>query len=79
MAAVTDTPVKGKMLRATKLGPCGDPVLGVGGWPVQVVTKGFVSVEYSAEVDDGEEIDQRDANETPACMWRLGAGSSSTT
>jgi hypothetical protein len=29
---------------------------------VQVVTKGFVSVEYAAEVDDGEEIDQRDAN-----------------
>ncbi|MFI5493591.1 PKD domain-containing protein [Actinoplanes sp. NPDC051859] len=59
---MTDTPVKGKMLRATKLGPCGDPVVGAGGWPVQVVTKGFVSVEYSAEVDDGEEIDQRDAN-----------------
>lgn len=62
MAAVTDAPVKGKMLRATKLGPCGDPVLAPGEWPVQVVTKGFVSVEYSPEVDDGEEIDQRDAN-----------------
>ncbi|MEH1014612.1 PKD domain-containing protein [Micromonospora sp. CPCC 206060] len=62
MSAVCDTPVKGKMLRATKLGACGDPILGAGGWPVHVTSKGFVSVEYAAEVDDGEEIDQKDAN-----------------
>lgn len=62
MSAVCDTPVKGKMLRATKLGVCGDPILGAGGWPVHVTSKGFVSVEYAAEVDDGEEIDQKDAN-----------------
>ncbi|BCJ61603.1 PKD domain-containing protein [Micromonospora endophytica] len=62
MSAVCDTPVKGKMLRATKLGVCGDPILGAGGWPVHVTSKGFISVEYAAEVDDGEEIDQKDAN-----------------
>lgn len=65
MTAVCDTPVKGKMLRATKLGVCGDPILGAGGWPTHVTSKGFVSVEYAAEVDDGEEIDQKDANGDP--------------
>ena len=62
MSAVCDTPVKGKMLRATKLDQCGNPLRGAGGWPVHVVTKGFVTVEYEPEFDDGEEIDQRDAN-----------------
>ena len=62
MSAVCDTPVKGKMLRATKLDHCGVPVLGAGDWPVHVVTKGFVTVEYAPEFDDGEEIEQRDAN-----------------
>lgn len=62
MSAVCDTPVKGKMIRVTKLGVCGDPILGAGNWPVHVTSQGFVSVEYGAEVDDGEEIDQKDAN-----------------
>ncbi|SCG15527.1 PKD domain-containing protein [Micromonospora echinofusca] len=62
MSAVCDTPVKGKMLRATKLGVCGDPILGVGNWPVHVTSKGFVTVEYAPEIDEGEEIDQKDAN-----------------
>ncbi|MGI5151374.1 PKD domain-containing protein [Plantactinospora sp. CA-294935] len=62
MPAVCDTPVRGKMLRATKLDVCGNPVLGAGGWPLHVVTKGFVTVEYAPEMDEGEEIDQKDAN-----------------
>ena len=62
MPAVCDSPIKGKMLRATKLTSCGVPVLGTGAWPVQILTKGFVSVEYSPEFDDGEEIDQRNAD-----------------
>ncbi|MDG4796951.1 hypothetical protein [Micromonospora sp. WMMD1082] len=65
MSAVCDTPVKGKMLRATKLGVCGDPILGAGGWPIHVTSKGFISVEYAGEVDEGEEIDQKDANGDP--------------
>jgi hypothetical protein len=66
MSAVCDAPVKGKMLRATKLDVCGSPVLAAGNWPVHVVTKGFVTVEYAPEFDDGEEIDQKDANGDPA-------------
>lgn len=66
MPAVCDAPVKGKMLRATKLDACGNPVMGAGGWPVHVVTKGFISVEYAPEFDEGEEIDQKDANGDPA-------------
>lgn len=68
MSAVCDTPVRGKMLRATKLDPCGRPVRDTSGWPVHVVTKGFISVEYAPEFDDGDEIEQKDANGDP-CVY----------
>ena len=71
MSAVCDTPVKGKMLRATKLDQCGSPVLGSGAWPVHVVTKGFVTVEYAPEFDDGDEIEQKNAN-GDACVYEPG-------
>jgi hypothetical protein len=68
MSAVCDSPVKGKMLRATKLDPCGAPALGAGSWPTQVVTKGFVTVEYAPEFDDGDEIEQKNAD-GDACVY----------
>lgn len=54
--------VRGKMIRATELDECGAVVVGAGDWPVNVVSKGFISVAYTNEIDDGEEIDQKDAN-----------------
>ncbi|GIE28982.1 hypothetical protein Ait01nite_020270 [Actinoplanes italicus] len=70
MSAVRDTPVKGKMLRLTQLDVCGNPVL-VNGWPVHVISKGFVSVEYEPEFDDGDEIEQKNAD-GDACVYEPG-------
>jgi hypothetical protein len=72
MAAQCYAPVKGKVIRATQLDACGKPVLGAGDWPVHVVSKGFISVEYEPEIDDGEDIEQRNADgelcvSVPAC------------
>lgn len=53
--------VRGKTIRATQVDECGLPVT-VGGWPKNVVSTGFVSIQYSPEVDDGEEINQPNAN-----------------
>lgn len=45
--------VRGRMLRATRLDGCGNPVYG----DASVVTsKGFVSVAYTANIDDGAEV-----------------------
>lgn len=68
------TPVRGRAMRVTKLDGCGRPVYG----PDSVgVTAGFVSMEFSAETDDGEEINVTNAagqtcvRETP-CPQFLG-------
>lgn len=51
--------VRGRMLRATRLDSCGRVVYG----PDSVVTsKGFVSVAYTANIDEGEEINVPDAS-----------------
>lgn len=70
MSGIRDTPVKGKMLRLTQLDTCGNPVL-VNGWPVHVTSKGFVSVEYEPEFDDGDEIEQKNAD-GDACVYEPG-------
>lgn len=46
-------PVRGKMLRATRLDACGRIDYGLCG---TVTSKGFTTVTYSMETDDGEEI-----------------------
>lgn len=51
--------VRGRVLRVTRLDACGRPVYG----PDSVVTSaGFVSVAYTANIDDGEEINVPNAN-----------------
>lgn len=51
--------VRGRVLRATRLDACGRVVYG----PDSVVTSaGFVSVAYTANIDDGEEINVPNAN-----------------
>jgi hypothetical protein len=45
--------VRGRALRATLLDDCGNPVYGDAS---QVTSKGFVSVGYTANIDDGTEI-----------------------
>lgn len=51
--------VRGRVLRVTRLDACGRPVFG----PDSVVTSsGFVSVAYTANIDDGEEINVPNAN-----------------
>lgn len=45
--------VRGRMMRVTRLDGCGRPIYG----PDSVVTsKGFVTVTYTANIDDGEEV-----------------------
>lgn len=53
------TPVRGRRMRATRLDSCGRPVYGLCS---QVVSKGFVSVKFSAETEDGEEVTVKNAS-----------------
>lgn len=46
-------PVRGKAMRATKVDACGAPIFGEDS---SVVTEGFVSIAFTANTDDGEEI-----------------------
>lgn len=55
-------------MRASKVNSCGALVGGASG---QLVTKGFVSVEYSLEIDEGEEIDVKNAG-GEACISEPG-------
>jgi hypothetical protein len=51
--------VRGRVLRATKLDSCGAPVVGACS---TLVTKGFVSVQFSPEISEGEEIEVKRAD-----------------
>lgn len=61
MAAKTYNIVRGKRLRVTRLKSDGTP-LDPGEEEALVVTKGFVSVTLSPEVEDGEDITQMNAD-----------------
>lgn len=50
--------LRGRRMRVTRLDTCGRPVAGAGN---QVVTSGFISVEMSPEVSEGEEIEVKNA------------------
>ncbi|MDQ0376498.1 hypothetical protein [Amycolatopsis thermophila] len=68
------TPVRGRRMRITKVNECGAPIYGDCS---QVVTSGFVSVEFSPQTDEGEEITVRNANgeicvSIPACTSMTG-------
>jgi hypothetical protein len=53
--------IRGRRLRVTKVDNCGTPVAGTCS---QVVSDGFVSVEFSPEIAEGEEVEVRKADGT---------------
>lgn len=68
------TPVRGRRMRITRVNECGAPVYGDCS---QVVTGGVVSVEFSPQTDDGEEISVRNMAgdlcvSVPACRTMTG-------
>lgn len=63
------TPIRGHMMRVTKVNSCGAPV---GGDCSQVTSKGFVSVEFSPQTSESDSIEVRNAAgeicvSVPAC------------
>lgn len=53
--------VRGKRLRVTRLDECGNP-MDPGTASALVVTKGFISVGLTAEMEDGDDITQKNAD-----------------
>lgn len=53
-------PIKGEVMRITKLDACGSPVVGP---KSQLVSDGFVSVEGTAEIEDAQEYKLKGAND----------------
>jgi hypothetical protein len=51
--------IRGRVLRATKVDSCGAPVLGA---TSKVVSKGFISVQFTANTEEGEAISVTNAN-----------------
>lgn len=74
MATRCFSPVRGRVMRVTRLDGCGRPIYGA---CAQVTSDGFVSVALTANVDEGEAIDVRNAAGRrcvyePACPELLG-------
>ncbi|MGH2360477.1 MAG: hypothetical protein ACRDGM_08040, partial [bacterium] len=59
--------VKGTVLRATKVNNCGLPVAGPAN---RVVTPGWVSLTISPEMQEAEELEQRNAEGRPCVLDR---------
>lgn len=64
MATTCWSSIRGRTMRATKVDECGAPIESACS---QVVTDGFISVEYSPEVEEGEEVTVRKANGALCC------------
>lgn len=60
--------VRGRRLRATRVDECGIPVAGDCG---QVVTDGFINIDFSPEIAEGEEVEVRKADGT-LCVSDVG-------
>lgn len=58
MSTVKYPVVKGRVMRATRLDSCGRPAYGNCG---QVTSEGYVSIASTANYDDGDEINQKNA------------------
>jgi hypothetical protein len=54
----TYTPIRGRVMRLTKLDSCGAPAVGPAG---MLVTKGFISLELKMNYEDGDAITQKNA------------------
>lgn len=59
MADACYTPLRGKVLRVVRLDACGSAVTGA---TSQVVTDGFIKVDFAPEYEDGEEFILKNAN-----------------
>jgi hypothetical protein len=51
--------LKGRRMRITRLDECGVPVVGA---CTTVVTSGFITVDFQAEIESGEDYQQKNAN-----------------
>jgi hypothetical protein len=58
MATKTLNSLKGRVIRLTRLDPCGTPVVGLCS---TIVTAGFITVGFAPEVESGEEYTQKNA------------------
>lgn len=61
MTSIAKTPIQGRVLRATLIDECGAPVAGACGY---AVSKCFVSVAMSDNVEDGDEFKSKSADGT---------------
>lgn len=57
MADQSAVPIKGRVARFIQLDVCGNPVTGASG--LQVITKGFISVQIAPQYEDGEQQRQK--------------------
>lgn len=67
MATICGAPIKARVARIVRVNECGVPVTGAG---AGVVTGGFISIETSAEYEDGQEFLQKTANGDPCVNQR---------
>lgn len=63
MTATCWTPVRGKIVRATRVDACGAPPAALTA-NAQVTSSGFVSVEFSPDYEDGDDLTQKTADGT---------------
>lgn len=57
MPDISAVPIKGRVARFIQLDVCGNPVTGASG--LQVITKGFISVQLEPQYEDGEQQRQK--------------------
>lgn len=62
MADISVVPIKGRVMRLISLDVCGNPITGASG--LQVISKGFISVQAEPQYEDGEQQRQRLADGT---------------
>lgn len=62
MADQSVVPIKGRVMRLISLDSCGNPITGASG--LQVITKGFISVQLEPQYEDGEQQRQKLADGT---------------
>src|SRR5262252_110249 len=57
MADQSAVPIKGRVARFIQVDVCGNPITGASG--LQVITKGFISVQIEPQYEDGEKLRQK--------------------
>lgn len=62
MADQSAVPIKGRVMRLIQVDACGNPITGASG--LQVITKGFISIQVEPQYEDGEQQRQKLADGT---------------